>query len=234
MVSAERVETRGFLERAAAPDERAFDANGSRILDGSARSARSSRVVACAVNYRRASTKELVMNVTHPSTHLAHDSSAPPTPAASWFQKLVRTDSSVAPLVARVALGLVMFPHGAQKALGWFGGYGFTGTMGFLTGQAKLPYPVALVVIASEFLGAIGLITGTLSRVAALGVASVMIGAVLTVHLHNGFFMNWTGAQAGEGFEYHILALALAAIVLIKGAGKGSVDLALWKRAASR
>lgn len=155
---------------------------------------------------------------------------ATPTRAASGaslIARIARTDDAVAPLIARVALGAVIFPHGAQKALGWFGGYGFEGTMGFLTGQVGLPYLVALLVIAIEFLGAIALVVGALGRLAALGVAAVMTGAVVTSHLANGFFMNWTGQQAGEGFEFHLLAIALAAVVMVAGSGRASVDRAI-------
>jgi putative oxidoreductase len=120
-----------------------------------------------------------------------------------------------------------MLPHGAQKLLGWFGGYGFQATMGFLTTQVGLPYPIALLVILIESIGAIALVLGLAGRVMAAGVAAVMVGAVATVHLANGFFMNWTGAQAGEGFEFHILAIALALVVMLRGSGAASVDRAL-------
>lgn len=129
--------------------------------------------------------------------------------------------------MARAALGVVMFPHGAQKLLGWFGGYGWTGTMGFLTAKVGLPAPVASLVILIESLGSLALVAGFAGRVMAAGVAAVMIGAVATVHLANGFFMNWAGSQAGEGFEYHILAIALALVVMIGGSGAASVDRAL-------
>ena len=121
----------------------------------------------------------------------------------------------------RLALGLVMLPHGAQKLLGWFGGYGFQGTMGFLTGMG-LPYPVALLVILAEFFGALGLVFGLFGRLSAFGIAAVMIGAVLTSHIGNGFFMNWSGQQPGEGFEFHLLALGLALPVIAFGSGRFS------------
>ena len=140
------------------------------------------------------------------------------------LQLLCKTNDGIAPLIARVTLRLVMFPHGAQKALGWFGGYGFSGTMGFFTQQMHIPAPLAFLAIAAEFAGAIGLILGAFSRVAAFGIATNMVVAILTVHLANGFFMNWFGAQKGEGFEYHLLAIGLALIVMIYGAGKASID----------
>jgi len=137
---------------------------------------------------------------------------------------LTKTNDNVAPLVARLTLGLVIFPHGAQKALGWFGGYGYSGTMGFFTGTMHIPALFAFLAIAAEFAGALALIAGAFSRVAALGIAAVMAVAIATVHSGNGFFMNWNGNQKGEGFEYHLLALGLALIVLIAGGGKASVD----------
>jgi putative oxidoreductase len=145
---------------------------------------------------------------------------------------LCNTDEGVAPLVARLALGLVMFPHGAQKALGWFGGYGFSGTMGFFTGSMHIPALLAFLAIAAEFAGSIALVLGLFSRVAALGIGTNMIVAILTVHGANGFFMNWMGTQKGEGIEYHILALGLALIVLVSGGGRASIDSLLARRAS--
>jgi putative oxidoreductase len=137
---------------------------------------------------------------------------------------LFRTNNSFAPTLARLTLGIVMFPHGAQKVLGLFGGYGFSGTMKFFTEQMHIPALFAFLAIAAEFLGSLGLITGFLSRIAAFGIAVNMAVAVVMVHASNGFFINWFGNQKGEGFEYHILAIGLALIVMIYGAGKASLD----------
>jgi putative oxidoreductase len=137
---------------------------------------------------------------------------------------LVATDKSYAPSIARVVLGLVIFPHGAQKMLGWFGGNGFSGTMGWFDQALHIPAPLAFLAIMAEFAGSLGLITGTLSRIAAFGIAVNLVVAILMVHLPNGFFMNWFGSQKGEGFEYHVLALGLALIVIIYGGGKASID----------
>ncbi|MBS0663606.1 MAG: DoxX family protein [Verrucomicrobia bacterium] len=145
---------------------------------------------------------------------------------------LLQTNDSAAPLLARLTLGLVLFPHGAQKALGWFGGYGYSGTMGFFTGTMHIPALFAFLAIAAEFAGSIGLILGLGGRVAALGIAAVMVVAVQSVHLANGFFMNWAGNQKGEGFEYHLLVLGLALIVMIYGSGKYSLDARLARRGA--
>lgn len=145
------------------------------------------------------------------------------------LQFLIQTNSSLAPLFARLALGIVMFPHGAQKVLGWYGGHGFSGTMQFFTGMMHIPAVFAFLAIAAEFAGSLGLITGLLSRVAAFGIACNMIVAVATVHHANGFFMNWMGNQKGEGFEYHLLAIGLALVVMIQGAGAASLDGLLSK-----
>jgi putative oxidoreductase len=140
------------------------------------------------------------------------------------IRALVRTDDDTSTTVLRLTLAAVMFPHGAQKLLGWFGGYGFEGTMGYLTQGMGLPWVVAALVIAIEFFGPIALALGFLSRVAAAGVAAVMVGAVLTSHVQHGFFMNWSGAQAGEGFEFHLLVLAITAALMIRGSGDLSLD----------
>lgn len=146
------------------------------------------------------------------------------------FKKIISTQNDISALVARLILGLVMFPHGAQKMLGWFGGYGFTGTMGFFTEQMGIPTLFAFLAILAEFAGSLGLITGLLSRVAAFGIASVMVVAILKSHLSNGFFMNWYGNQKGEGYEYHLLAIGLAIVVMIKGSGAFSLDKKLSEK----
>ena len=136
----------------------------------------------------------------------------------------------------RIALGLVMLPHGLQKTLGVFGGYGFAGTMHFFTGTMGIPALFAFLAIVAESAGALGLVTGTLGRVAALGILANMTVAALTTHVQHGFFMNWYGNQAGEGFEYHLLASALALAVVIRGSGAWSVDRVLaahpWRSVA--
>jgi putative oxidoreductase len=140
---------------------------------------------------------------------------------------LTSTTSSSAPLILRLTLALVFFPHGAQKALGLFGGYGFTGTMGFFTGAMGIPYVFALLTIATEFLAPFALIAGFLTRIAALALGVEMVVAVLMVHQANGFFMNWTGKQAGEGFEYHLLVIGMALALITAGAGRFSADRAI-------
>jgi putative oxidoreductase len=139
---------------------------------------------------------------------------------------LLQTTHDTSPLIARLAAGIVMFPHGAQKVLGWFGGPGFAGVMGFLQAM-HIPAPIAALDPIAEFFGAIALVLGLMSRVAALGILCVMLVAVGLVHFHNGFFMNWSGRQHGEGFEYHLLMIALCLIVIVRGGGAWSLDRAL-------
>jgi putative oxidoreductase len=105
----------------------------------------------------------------------------------------------MATAILRLVLGVIFFAHGAQKMLGWFGGYGFSGTMSVFTGMLHIPTLFAFLAIAAEFFGSLGLIFGFLTRIAALGIFSNMIGAVAMIHHHFGFFINWTGAQKGEG-----------------------------------
>ena len=147
------------------------------------------------------------------------------------MKKLMLTDDDVSRFLVRLFLGLVMFPHGAQKLLGWFGGSGYSGTMQFFTTQLGLPAIVVILVIVAEFFGALGLIVGFLSRVAAFGILCVMLGAMFMIHLEVGFFMNWYGSQQGEGYEYHLLAIGMALAVIIGGSGAFSVDRAITRNA---
>ena len=140
------------------------------------------------------------------------------------MKKLIETDGNdLAALIARAALGIVILPHGMQKLLGMFGGPGFSAEVDYLTGVG-IPVLVAMLVILGESFGALFLIAGFISRISAAGIAIIMLGAVFLEHLPNGFFMNWFGTQKGEGFEYHLLALGLALIVILRGGGKWSLD----------
>jgi putative oxidoreductase len=147
------------------------------------------------------------------------------------IRKLIATDNDAATTLLRLVVGVIFFAHGAQKMLGWFGGYGFTGTMGFFTGVMHIPAPLAFLAIAAEFFGGLGLIFGFLTRIAAFGIFSNMVVAIAMVHRQFGLFMNWTGAQKGEGYEYHLLVLAVTAFLVIRGAGAASVDRLLTSRA---
>jgi len=146
------------------------------------------------------------------------------------MKKIFQTNESNASTIIRIVVGLILFPHGAQKILGWFGGYGFNGTMGFLTGTAGLPWIIAFLVIAIEFFGAIALIVGFATRIVAVGIISLFTGIIATSHLQNGFFMNWYGNLKGEGYEFHLLIIGMAIALLVSGAGKWSVDYALQKK----
>jgi putative oxidoreductase len=149
---------------------------------------------------------------------------------------LFKTDDSWAGLILRMGLGGVIFAHGAQKLLGWFGGNGFEGTMGFFTQTMGLPWVVAFLVIIGESLGSLGLIAGFLTRFTAASFVVIMIGAIATVHWPQGFFMNWFGQQQGEGFEYHLLVIAMSAALIVLGGGRWSMDgvIAAWLERGQR
>lgn len=144
------------------------------------------------------------------------------------INSLLSTKDDTGAFIARIILGIVILPHGLQKLLGMFGGDGFSATVDYFVGSG-IPAFVAILIIIGESFGALGLILGFLSRIAALGITLIMLGAIFMVHLPNGFFMNWFGSKAGEGYEYHILAVGLGLIVLIKGGGLWSVDRAIIK-----
>ena len=148
------------------------------------------------------------------------------------IRKLIGTDNDFATTILRLVLGVIFFAHGAQKLLGWFGGYGFSGTMGYFTGVMHIPAVFAFLAIAAEFFGGLGLIFGALTRVAALGIFVNMVVAIVMVHGQFGFFMNWAGTQKGEGYEYHLLTLAIAAFLMVRGAGAASLDRLLSSRAS--
>jgi putative oxidoreductase len=143
------------------------------------------------------------------------------------FDKLTRTTDDFAVTILRLALGVVFFAHGSQKVLGWFGGYSFSGTLAFFTQQMHIPAPLAILAFAAEFLGGIGLVLGLLGRVAAFGIACDMGVAVALIHRHFGLFANWSGTQKGEGYEYHILVIAIALAIMIRGSGALSIDRSL-------
>jgi putative oxidoreductase len=148
--------------------------------------------------------------------------------------RLLRTADDPAPALARLTLAFVFFPHGAQHVLGWLGGYGFHGTLQWMTGTLGFPAPLAVLALVTELAAPFALLVGLGGRVAALGLVGLMFGA-LTTHWSNGFFMNWFGSlPAGhEGFEYHVLALALAGTVVLQGSGAWSLDRLLSRRTAA-
>jgi putative oxidoreductase len=132
-------------------------------------------------------------------------------------------------LILRLTLGIVLFPHGAQKLLGWFGGFGFNGTMQFFTGSVGLPWIVGFLVILIESVGALLLVLGLGSRIMSLGILAVMTGVMVTSHIQNGFFMNWFGTAAGEGFEFDLLCMGLAIAIMINGSGRLALDGSISK-----
>lgn len=157
------------------------------------------------------------------------------TPLHNALRKLLATEDAVTFLILRVTLAVVIFPHGLQKVFGWFGGFGFAATMEGFTG-AGFPWLLALLAVIAESLGALALFFGILGRVAAFGIGCVMAVAAYA-HRPYGFFMNWFGNQAGEGFEFHLLAIGIALAILLRGSGALSVDgvlSRLLKPAASR
>lgn len=146
------------------------------------------------------------------------------------IQKLLQTHDDLALAFVRFVLGIVLFAHGAQKMLGWFGGFGFSGTIGAFT-QLGMPAALAVFVIFVEFFGGLSMIFGLLSRLAGLGIVALMLGAIFTVHIHNGFYMNWLGKQKGEGFEFHLLVIAIAVLIMVRGAGALSLDRLISSKA---
>lgn len=145
---------------------------------------------------------------------------------------LLKTDNSWAQLFIRLLVAVVIFPHGAQKLLGWFGGRGFSATLAGMTGMG-IPAVVVLMIIAAESIGALMIAAGFLTRIAAGGLLLVMLGAIV-IHWPYGFFMNWGGKNPGEGFEYHLLVVGIAASLVVAGAGRLSVDRWLSERLGKR
>jgi putative oxidoreductase len=149
------------------------------------------------------------------------------------FSRLVSavlsTDGSIRQTILRVVLGLVMIPHGLQKTIGWFGGYGYEGTMGFFT-SLGIPAVLGFLAIAAESAGAVALVAGFSTRIAAIGISANMIVAAF-MHFPNGILMNWSGQQKGEGFEYHLLVLAMTTVLIVFGGGRFSIDRALTRKA---
>lgn len=140
------------------------------------------------------------------------------------WSKLLKTEANASELILRLALGIMIFPHGAQKLLGWFGGYGFSGTMQHFTDNMGIPWIFAFAAIVTEFFGGIALVTGFMTRISAALVGFTLLVAAFMGHVQNGFFMNWSGNQAGEGFEFHLLAVAMGAALAIRGGGLWSLD----------
>ena len=157
---------------------------------------------------------------------------APASRLRTAAHRFFRTPPDATGLVLRLALAATMFPHGAQKALGWFGGWGFQATVGAFT-QGGMPLGLALLVIAAEFLGPIALVAGFFTRWSAFGIGLTMTGAALMAHAKNGFFMNWMGTQKGEGIEYFVPVVAIAVALMIKGGGTWALDRLIARKLES-
>jgi putative oxidoreductase len=152
----------------------------------------------------------------------------------SYAYRLMHTDAAWSGPLLRVVLGLIMYAHGSQKLLGWYGGGGFDASMGFFTGPMHLPASIAFLVIIGEFFGGLALVLGLCTRFCAASIAVIMAGAVSLVHWPNGLFMNWMGNQGGEGFEFHLLVLAICAALMVSGGGRWSLDGMLSRRLEAR
>jgi len=140
------------------------------------------------------------------------------------IEKIFNTDKGDwGALIARIFLGVVILPHGLQKLLGMFGGYGFTATVEYFS-STGIPSVVGVLIILGESFGMLFLLLGLISRISAAAMAVIMLGAIFMAHAQFGFFMNWFGSQAGEGFEYHLLALGLSLVVLVRGGGRWALD----------
>lgn len=148
----------------------------------------------------------------------------------SLLQTAVATRPDAVVALARIVLGAILIPHGLQHLTGAWGGPGLEGTTAFFTGVLQLPAVSIPFVIGTELIGGALLILGILGRAMAAAAALMIAGAAVTVHLPHGFFMNWFGNQGGEGFEYHLLFLALTAVVVRHGSGAWSVDSVLTSR----
>jgi putative oxidoreductase len=141
---------------------------------------------------------------------------------------LLSTNPDWIQTIARLILGIVFFAHGAQKLLGWFGGPGLKETMRTMHETLRLPASMALLAVLAEFFGGLGLIAGLLGRVAAIGIAVVMLSAIVMVNGRYGLFLNWFGDRRGHGYEFHLLAIALAAVIIVRGSGALSLDRLLY------
>lgn len=139
------------------------------------------------------------------------------------------TNDHISGLILRLTLGLVILPHGLQLLLGWFGGYGFSGSMSYFTEAAGLPWIVAFLVIMLQSIGALLILAGAGVRLMAFAYIIMFFGMIVTAHADYGFFMNWDGSQKGEGYEYHLLVMGLAALLLLNGSGKFSFDYMVSK-----
>lgn len=146
--------------------------------------------------------------------------------------KLFRGSSQQADLILRIALGTVFFAHGSQKLFGWFGGHGWSATIAFFTKAMQISEPLAGLIVLGEFFGGMAIILGLLTRPAALGLAIIMAGAALKVHLPNGFFLDLKGAA--DGIEYTFVLFLLSLYLAVKGSGTISLDKVIEEKIARK
>ena len=144
-------------------------------------------------------------------------------------QSLVKTTNGLAAFILRLGLAIVIFPHGAQKVPGWFGGGGFQGTLDGMTTGMGLSAFIVILIMLIEFLGPLLLLIGLYTRVVAFCMLCLFVGIIFFAQIDNGFFMNWGGQKPGEGYEYHLLVLAMSLALVSSGAGRWSVDRKLMK-----
>ena len=140
------------------------------------------------------------------------------------INRLAATEPLTTPLILRIVIAIVLWPHGAQLLLGWFGGYGYSGSMQYFTTQGGLSSIIAFLVIFLEFFGSLLILLGLFTRVVAIALLVLFVGMIVTVHQHFGFFMNWFGNMKGEGFEYHLLGIGILLSLIVSGGGKASLD----------
>lgn len=162
---------------------------------------------------------------------LPHSTGTRTSALRNVVRSLTATTNDWTPTAFRILLGVMFLPHGAQKTIGWFGGYGYSGTMGYFA-SIGIPAVFGFAAIAAESAGALALIAGLGTRFAAAGIAANMIVSALMIHAANGFFINWFGNQKGEGLEYHLFVIAIALMLIVRGGGKASVDARIAERAA--
>jgi putative oxidoreductase len=128
-------------------------------------------------------------------------------------------------LIIRLALGCIFMAHGAQKLFGLFGGAGFAQTMQQFQQGLGIPMPLIFIAMVTEFFGGLAVLTGCLTRLAALGLAVIMIVAIVKVHWAGGFFLNLNCVPGvGQGFEFNLALLAMALGLVISGPGYLSID----------
>ena len=150
------------------------------------------------------------------------------------LHKLLKTSNDLTLTLARLLLAAIFFGHGSQKVFGWFGGMGIDGTLDFFQRTMGIPAPLTVMVMFTEMVGAAGMLSGLLGRVAATGLLSIMLIGPFANHLYPRFFMNWSGTRGGEGYEYHLLAIALLVGIIVRGSGALSLDRWITSRDANR